>query len=329
MIRNLLILCAISFFTFGIFFIFLQKSTIVIQPEPSFSVVNLTPDPSPSPAPTTIVLGGDVMLGRKVNAVLSEKGDYFHAFLHIEPILKNADIAIINLESPIIEGCPIVRASTFKFCTSPESAKAIAKAGIDFVSLANNHYLDYGSKGLNETIRFLEKENVIPILQAKPVFKKIDGKSFGILAFNLTWPGLKETEIIEIVNDTKAKSDFVIISLHWGDEYKNTPSKSQQVFAHALIDNGANIIFGHHSHYIQPIERYNNGLIFYSLGNLIFDQMWSEKTRIGVLVKLLIYGKEIDFELFPTEIYEFAQPRLLEADEKEKIISEMLYSVPD
>ncbi|MBI2633913.1 MAG: CapA family protein, partial [Parcubacteria group bacterium] len=131
-------------------------------------------------------------------------------------------------------------------------------------------------------------------------------------AYNLTWNPPSEEEIAEQVRELKTNSDFVIVSFHWGEEYQDFPSEKQRSLAHKIIDAGANIVMGHHGHHLQPVEKYKNGLILYSLGNLIFDQMWSEKTRLGALVKVSWYENgNLDYEILPTKIFDFAQPRFL------------------
>lgn len=267
--------------------------------------------PSPIPPPITMILGGDVMLGRLVNVKLHEKNDFFYPWREIAPEIQKVDLAMVNLESPIVENCPIVKSGTFKFCGDPESGKALRRAGIDVVSFANNHYLDYGSAGVSDTKKILSEESVIPLIHAEPQNKEIQGKRFGFLAYNLTWNPPSHKEIVEQVSELKFKSDLVIVSFHWGEEYQDFPSEEQKVFARKIIDAGANIVMGHHPHHLQPVEEYKNGLILYSLGNLVFDQMWSEKTRLGALVKVSWANGNLNYEILPTKIFDFAQPKFI------------------
>ncbi len=98
--------------------------------------------------------------------------------------------------------------------------------------------------------------------------------------------------------------------MHWGAEYKKEPALSQKELAHQIIDSGAKIIIGHHPHVTQPTEEYKNGLIFYSLGNFVFDQPWSEETKKGNIAKIIFEGKNIkSFEEIPVYI-ESSQPQL-------------------
>ena len=112
---------------------------------------------------------------------------------------------------------------------------------------------------------------------------------------------MDEDEVEKSIKKGKEISDYVIVNIHWGTEYKPTSNARQQYLAHLFIDNGADIIIGHHPHVIQEMEIYNNKPIFYSLGNFIFDQYWSTPTQVGLGVGLVLYKDQISTYLFPLQ----------------------------
>lgn len=224
----------------------------------------------------------------------------------------DSDISFANLESPLIEDKEM--ASNTCFAGNYEFTSILNKIGINIVSIANNHILEQGTHGFFSTIKHLEKNDI------KYIGKNVDDNSNIViiqikntkLAFagfnaihNIHNPNLYanycEKSIIASINKMKSlNADFKIISLHWGDEYINIPSSNQIKSAHTFIDCGADIIIGHHPHVIQPVEKYKNGLIFYSLGNFFFDMTWSKNVRRGMVINLFLEkDKSIRYEIAP------------------------------
>jgi len=113
------------------------------------------------------------------------------------------------------------------------------------------------------------------------------------------------------VKENISKVDVLIVSLHWGAEYQKEPNTHQRQLARQAVDAGAKIVLGHHPHVTQPVESYGSGLIFYSLGNFVFDQPWSTETKKGQMTKIIFEGKDIkSYELIPIYIHDFCQPQL-------------------
>ena len=116
--------------------------------------------------------------------------------------------------------------------------------------------------------------------------------------------------------------------MHSGTEYVNDPNKRQIEFAHNAIDFGADLIIGHHPHVVQTIEKYKDKYIFYSLGNFIFDQMWSQETKEGLIVKFIFEkNKNIQFSIIPIVIEDYSQPRLANEEESTKILKRLKYDI--
>jgi len=301
---------------------------------------NKTDDTQPKSQPTTfkvanpadkveisLTLVGDIMLGRTINFKSHANKNGFWPFENINYLTQRSDISFGNLEGPIFSQCPLTN-SGMKLCGLPLMAEGLSKAGFDIVSLANNHLEDFGQKGLTETEQILNHKDILSVGIKNPVYKTIKDIKLGFLAYNFVGPHKNilpqpnQTEIIQKLKESDSSVDWLVVSLHWGQEYTAQPGQEQVDLAHQLIDNGADLIVGHHPHWIQPVETYQDKLIFYSLGNFVFDQMWSEKTRQGLLVNLnLSKNRVLDYEIIPVWIENYGQPKPMSGQEKEKILN--------
>jgi len=258
----------------------------------------------------TIIFTGDVMIGRSINMRMLKDSDPTWPFKNIAPLLSSADVTIINLESPFITGCPPQNDGMI-FCTDPKNVSSLKFAGIDFASLANNHAYNQGLEGITQTISLLKENGVTPTGLGKPEFNTVKNTKLAILSFS-DFPEIKTDEIINQIFEASKSADIVITTFHWGAEYQKNPTSRQVFLAHLAIDSGADIVVGHHPHWIQTEEIYQDKPIYYSLGNLIFDQMWSEETRLGQILKVTYQDKKLlKKEIFPIKIFDYGQPALL------------------
>jgi len=287
-----------------------------------------------APVETSLVAVGDIMLSRHVGTKIRRAGDTTLPFKYTADILKSADITFANLESPFYDqGEPITEGMVFK--AEPDTIEGLIFSGIDIVSLANNHFGNQGNKGMRYTFDWLKSHNISYsgggnlISEAKkctPIEK--NGIKFCFLSYvDMTatgtpeiytaddkYPGLNpyydNTDIESDITAAKSEYDVVIISFHWGTEYQQKQNERQTSIGHRAIDAGASLVIGHHPHVIEPYEQYKNGYIFYSLGNFVFDQMWSEETKKGEITKVYFKDKNIEkFEVIPITIYDYNQPR--------------------
>ena len=237
----------------------------------------------------TIVAVGDLYLGGSANNYLKQNG-YSYPFEYTKNILHNADIAMANLEAPLTNRTDAFMEKEFVLKHSPDAVGAIKNAGFDVLTLANNHIMDYGPAGLQDTMSILDKAGIKHTGAGKnskaartPVIVKIKNKKIAFLAYSLVFPeeyyatddssGTAQGVFDNIKSDIKNISkhaDIIIISFHWGEEKMKYPKEYQVQLAHLAIDNGASLVIGHHPHVIQGVEKYKNGLIFYSLGNFVF-----------------------------------------------------------
>ncbi len=295
------------------YFIFGEK-TINIKPSVNESLQN---------SEVSVILVGDIMLDRGVEWKIKQNNDWSWPFLKIADYLKTADIVFGNLESPISDKGEKV-GSIYSFRADPNSMEGLIFAGFDVLSLANNHALDYGRLALEDTFSRLETAKISyvgggmnKIESSQVVIKEVNGTKIGFLAYtNLCsslWNASEEKAGINCISESdfenvqkeikKAKSsvDVLIVSLHSGEEYVQALTDFQTSFAKMAIDAGADIMTEGHPHVVQKNETYKNGYIFYSLGNFVFDQNFSEETMQGEMIKILIENKKIK-EVTPINI---------------------------
>lgn len=287
---------------------------------------------------------GDVMLARTVEAKMVQYGDWQYPFLKVYEKTSQADILFGNLETTIMPG-KIAPSGSFSFRTDPQAVQGLQLAGFDVLSLANNHIMNFGKKGLESTMQHLQQANIAHVGAGlseqeifMPVIKEVKGMKFGFLAYSYSnevfWDtksqnkyGVAELDVEKMkqqVGDLSKQVDVVIVSMHNGWEYQTSSNQSQKVFARAAIDAGAKLVIGHHPHVVQEMEKYQDGYIFYSLGNFVFDQMWSQETRLGVLAEVIWRNKEITaINLFPVKIEDYCQPQYIQGAEQEKILQRM------
>lgn len=256
---------------------------------------------------TILILTGDVMLGRSVTKQSLLKQDPHYPFLKVADKLKSADIVFSNLETSLVTNCPITD-SGLKFCADPKMIDGLKFAGIDVVNLANNHTSNYGKEGLKETEDILTKNDIKWVDGGNLEIIENNGTRFGFLGFDFVGKEPKDADY-QLVRESKKKVDVLIPMVHWGVEYTNLPTSDQKLIAENLITSGADIVVGGHSHWVQNVDYVNNKPIFYSLGNFVFDQPWSEETKHGLAVELTFTNKVLSkTEKMPIYMRNFAQP---------------------
>jgi len=276
----------------------------------------------------TIVATGDVMPGRYTDVTIRNRGDDFlYPIEATKDLLAAADIAVINLEAPIVEGCPY-HDSGFVFCGRPEFLDALVAAGIDVVGLENNHIGNYGPTGQTETREFLDAYGLGWADRRTPVIIDVGGVTFGFIAFNGVGEHIDRAEMARQIGLLAEEVDVAVAAFHWGAEYVSIPRVAGGIapddpveIAHAAVDAGADLVIGHHPHWVQAVEFYDGVFIAYSHGNFIFDQMWSYETRVGVVGEYTFYDDElIGVEFIPVIIEDFAQPVVMTGDEAQAVL---------
>ncbi len=275
----------------------------------------------PKVSENILVFGGDIMLSRTVNTKIENYKDYSWPFEKIAPLFSEADLAIANLESPfLITNNYVVKSGSFSFKANPLSVTGLTLAGFDVLSLANNHILNQDQAGLKDTYKILDqaKINYVGSIVNNLVIKESKGIKFAFLSYtyaddsNLIASMLNVSQARTDIKKAKGQADVVVVLMHAGTEYKRTPNNQQVEFAHAAIDSGADLIIGTHPHWPQTTEKYQGKTIIYSLGNLIFDQMWSKETSVGLVAKVSFKDKEVsNIEYIPVDIKDYGQAEIM------------------
>ncbi len=263
-----------------------------------------TRTPSPFIANEVVIAAvGDVMMPASIQAAMARnKNNYYLLFEKIRPDLTAADITFANLETPVdhtraTSGYP-------RFNTRPELLAALKRAGVGVVSIANNHAMDAGTGGLKRTLDNIEKSGLIFVGAGRTKAEAAGVKHMAVRGINVAFlaytygtnrrlprakpsaPGVNilrldsEQDLARAAEDVRRarqNADLVAVSVHWGDEYAIAPSSWQKRVAAELVEAGADMVFGHHPHVLQPIEIVaskggRQGVVAYSLGNFISSQ---------------------------------------------------------
>jgi poly-gamma-glutamate synthesis protein (capsule biosynthesis protein) len=280
--------------------------------------------PGPDPGPvTTVVVTGDLMMGRRVGERLADAGDPAAALRPTARRLARHDLTVGNLESTLSKaGAP--RQGGDSFGASPSVRAGLRLAGFDVLSLANNHTGDYGPVALTRTVRRLRAGGFAPVgagadlaAASRPVVVERSGVRFGVVAFDAigetpaataqrpgalrlrmqprTGPLVRSDldRVAGIVGELRDRVDVVLVLPHWGTQYTTETVRDQRRVARALVRAGADVVVGGHPHWVQGIESLPGGLVAYSLGNFVFDMDFSRRTQEGIVLELTFWADEL------------------------------------
>jgi len=285
----------------------------------------------------TISAVGDIMMGTTFPKEILPPEDGALIFLGVHEHLKGADILFGNLEGPVTdEGepqkCKSESETCYEFRTPARYVKYLREAGFNVVNIANNHATDFGREGLEATFSVLRKERIQAVGGERIAYMGIDGKRVAIVGFSYvdknpcSFSILNISEAINIVSELNEKNDIVIVSFHGGAEGKdatNIPDGEEvylgekrgdvKLFAHAVIDAGADIVIGHGPHVLRALELYKGKLIAYSLGNFLTYERFnvSGPNGISMILKTVIDADTGDFvqgTIVPVQLGESGVP---------------------
>ncbi|MCK4738639.1 MAG: CapA family protein [Deltaproteobacteria bacterium] len=320
----------------------ISKKEVVVKLKPKEKV-------RPKPKEITLLALGDIMLSRGIGrAMVRRDNDY--PFKFMDGYLKKGDIVFANLESMLGESKdkagrnkkPYFK-KPYNFLATPEASKVLKKAGLTILSLANNHAMDFGPSPIAETRRLLSKEGIGFFGAGKNLREAREAASvnlgdtnFSFIGYTIAHPDVFATKekpgaasiyeryVIDDVRTLRKKTDVLIVSLHWGKEYKEQPTKWQRGLARKIIDAGADIIIGHHPHVLQGVEFYKNKPIAYSLGNFIFDQK-SGRTTGGAIFEYKFKGSELySFGIIPISRVNTYYPKVSSGKARNDTLKELI-----
>ena len=291
----------------------------------------------------SIAVTGDVMFGRKMPAVL-DSGE--SPFRYVENVTKNADVLLVNFENPVTTSSYAVKGDV-PLKADPKYTYLLSGANdVVVASQANNHALDYGEAGLNESIRNLKEAGIYVIgagmnsaEASQPVVIESGDRKITILNYmdadnfaeyrgvmdpataNSSGYSAYDSELAErqIQEARENGSSIIIAYLHYGNEYSRSPNDNQVKISHELINDGADIVIGSHAHVTQGVEMYNGKPIFYNLGNFIFDQS-NPATHISYFLNLDLVEDNCTVTLYPTYISNYL-PTFTDAESGKALIN--------
>lgn len=291
---------------------------------------------------------GDIMLSRLVARKTEKSGNPNWAWENIGNFLKQSDFNIWNLESPTNGTALYSYEETMIFNAPPKLIQTLRDMKFAIINLANNHALDQGESWLRTTEKLLNEIGIKSIgtginLEEAWTQKIIEKNSIKIAfvgasyaSANDDWSTLNEfiarmqdtQKLKTAIEKTKKVADYVIINMHGWQEYSRTPTQLQKSFAKTAIENGADMVIGGHPHWTQGIELYKWKYIFYSLGNFVFDQDFSNETKTGLAIQVFLSKKDgtvqLDrVELHPVMIENYGQPLIMSWEAKKQALNDI------
>lgn len=267
-----------------------------------------------------ILVAGDFCPRDRVASLIEEE-KYEAVFGEVKPYTESVDLAIVNLEAPIVESSnakPIEKCGPNLRCIS-KAIDALKYAGFNMVTLANNHLYDFGEEGLKDTLAACQKGYIAMVgagvnsaEASKTSFQKINGKILAIVnccehEFSIATEStggcnpLNPIQQYYAIQESKKKADYVVVIVHGGHEHYQLPSPRMKETYRFFVDAGADAVINHHQHCFSGYEVYNERPIFYGLGNFSFDRntkrnsFWNE----GYMVNLILNEDVVSFELIP------------------------------
>lgn len=263
----------------------------------------------------TLVAVGDIMLGRDIERRVERLGPSA-PFAKVRSLIDSADLTFGNLECALTDR-PVRAQKPIRLPANPRALPGLVQAGFDVLSLANNHSLDCGAAGLEDTAQRLGKAGIRPLRRFEGVIQQCNGSKIGFFGLvdlpnerlDLSGEWLSSLDLI------RRECDWLVISVHWGDEGSSAISARQEQVARLLVDHGADLILGHHPHVLQPIRTVTtkperSALVAYSLGNFVFDAPKGPQRISQILSITLKQGRSVSWSSHPVQLIDgFPRPR--------------------
>ncbi|MBF2025420.1 MAG: CapA family protein [Oscillatoriales cyanobacterium C42_A2020_001] len=290
---------------------------------------------NPQDPTVTLMFSGDVTLAETFKEVMGS--NYAQTFAQM-PEYQQADVAMVNLENPLTRSTLQMPGKQFNFKAEPESVEVLKSGGVDIVTLANNHSMDYDAEGLKETLSTLEAAGIESMGAGhdltharRPQIVDVKGQRIAYLAYwgeeygaEANKPGvnnIREERIAEDIRAIRDQVDWVVVNYHWGQELADFPADWQVKLAHFTVDQGADLIVGHHPHVLQGAEIYKGRAIAYSLGNFIFGGNSRTDYDTAVL-RVALKDKQMKVEFLPVEVTGY-KPKVAQGDRAKEILNHL------
>jgi len=294
--------------------------------------------PSPSPSPTaeprgTLVIHGtgDVNLDPSYISTFASNG-YGYAWSGLGGLFRRDDLTIVNLECPASDAGTIIP-KEFNFRCDPDALPAMREAGVEVASQGNNHGYDYGPDALMDSVANLRAIGIRPVgagrndrAALRPAILDIEGWRVAVVGIGMVvdpagsvaapgHPGIAAghdtSAMLEAIREAERSADLVVVTIHWGVELDTEPRAEQVELGHAFVDAGADVVFGHHSHRLQPVTHHRGRPIFWGLGNFVWPDFSAEGATTAVARAVVRPDGTVRGRLLPAFIDAPGHPVLL------------------
>lgn len=288
--------------------------TSLLQPSDTSGTLNSAAQPA---KPVKLLFGGDLMFDRTIRQHMDTHGEEY-ILAPLKDVLTSYDAVVANLEGPVTTfasrsiNSEVGSVNNFLFTFDPAVVPMLREYNISIVNLGNNHITNFGTTGVEQTKSFLTQNNVRyfgntgleKTSEERILYTEMEGHQLAFVNLNqFTDDGFAEGLADVQAADQNSNTDLLIVMTHWGNEYQATASAVIRQQAHQLIDAGADVIIGTHPHVIQNVEAYKGKVIYYSLGNFVFDQYFQQEVRKGWLVGMTIHPDlSLNFVEIPIEL---------------------------
>ncbi len=305
--------------------------------ESDTTTVTLETEPVVKKDSITISFTGDCTLGtyltsknKAFDVLFDQQQDYGYYFKNVKEIFENDDYTVVNLEGPLTDSNTIPEQKPFIFKGRKDYVNILTNGSVEAANLSNNHIRDYGTAGYNDTVNVLSDNDIAYFDNTNFHIEEINNKKFGFAGFK-AFSLYTKNEIDNALKYFEENDvDIKIITLHGGVEYEYDFDSTKQELARYAIDNGADLIVGHHPHILQGIEEYNDKYILYSLGNFCYGGHSNPDDKNSMIVQVTFNFEDDKYigsnlKLIPVSISSVDytnnfQPTILEGEAKDKVL---------
>jgi len=335
-----------------------EATAPVLPASPPAPSPTSTLEPFPTPVPhITLLFTGVIVPARCVQAEIDARNNASYVYDNVRQLIQGADLAVGTLNATLSDYPPHTGCRyTYVLISDARSAVAAGEAGFDVMSVATNHIkncglTNCGDRAFFDTLDNLRRVGILPVGAGKdlaeamqPVVVEVNGVRFGFVSLGQIEPiafASQDSPGIAVLNEENLRSaiaaarrvsDVVIAMPHWGPEEASMPNWSQRQLARLAVEAGADLVVGNHTHVVQALEEIEGVMVFYGLGNFVFDQDWARDHQQGVILKALFEGKRfMSYELIPTHVDGDGRVHLADAEEAAEVlarITEVSRSLP-
>lgn len=308
------------------FIFFATSVTVIPTPQPEEKAIDRHPSTTIAVVkekPSYIFFTGDIMLARHVEILLRDNLIKPYDFISL---FASAEAVFVNFESAMRDPHLPTPSGAMQFSTSPQSLSLLKALNVSHASLANNHSRDHGREGYTFARTSLADIGIEPFGDAVTVssssltYTSVGSTTIAVLGIHTLFVPPDRIIMKNLLNEAKTKSDLQFVYIHWGDEYELVHNRSQEELATWFASEGVDAVIGHHPHVVQDIGLIGTMPVFYSLGNFVFDQYFSEDVKRGLVIGLEVTPQNLHFALYPQAQCAKATPCLMDKEAEDHFL---------